>query len=262
MIKDARADRVIGRIADLFARVLGENLVGIYVHGSLAFGCFTWETGDIDLIIVVKNEPEPAQKREIIETVIEIGKSAPAKGVEFSVLLADDCGNFSHPMPYVMHCSNAHTERYLSDMDGHIARLRGTDRDLAAHLTVMKAAGFPFMGPPVADVFGNVPPEAYLDSLMSDIGDARMQIADEPVYIALNLCRVLAWLREGKVLSKEDGGKWGRDNLPGRFLPLVEAALECYRTGADMPGFGSLAEEFAGFMLESIEGETALRMKG
>ncbi len=29
-------------------KVLKENLVGIYLHGSLAFGCFVWERSDVD----------------------------------------------------------------------------------------------------------------------------------------------------------------------------------------------------------------------
>ena len=32
--------------------VLGKNLIGIYLHGSLVFGCFNPKKSDIDLILV------------------------------------------------------------------------------------------------------------------------------------------------------------------------------------------------------------------
>ena len=34
--------------------ILQENLVGIYLHGSAAMGCFNPRSSDIDLIIVVR----------------------------------------------------------------------------------------------------------------------------------------------------------------------------------------------------------------
>ena len=38
-----------------------------------------------------------------------------------------------------------------------------------------------------------------------------------PVYVILNLCRVLAAWGEGAVLSKEQGGTWGLANLPEEY---------------------------------------------
>ena len=34
-----------------YRRILGRNLAGIYLHGSAAFGCFLWQTSDIDLLV-------------------------------------------------------------------------------------------------------------------------------------------------------------------------------------------------------------------
>ena len=48
------------RITESFVRrsreILGENLVGIYLHGSAAMGCFNDKKSDIDLLVVVKGE--------------------------------------------------------------------------------------------------------------------------------------------------------------------------------------------------------------
>ena len=47
-------------ISEKYNKLLGKNLVGIYVHGSIAFGCFNWDKSDIDFIVVI-NEPVPQQ---------------------------------------------------------------------------------------------------------------------------------------------------------------------------------------------------------
>ena len=50
------AYNLIDSFVEQSKEILKENLVGIYLHGSLAMGCFNPQKSDIDLIIVV-NEP-------------------------------------------------------------------------------------------------------------------------------------------------------------------------------------------------------------
>lgn len=47
---------VLDQAVDLFKEELGDNLVGIYLHGSLAMGCFNPDTSDIDLLLVVADK--------------------------------------------------------------------------------------------------------------------------------------------------------------------------------------------------------------
>ena len=75
-------------------------------------------------------------------------------------------------------------------------------------------------------------------------------IAENPVYMTLNLCRVLAYLRDGAVLSKKQGGEWGLAKLPERWHPQIRAALAAY-TG-ESAEFPADLQEFAAFMLGEI----------
>ena len=38
----SRALALLDTVAGRYEEILGKNLVGIYAHGSLAFGCFSW----------------------------------------------------------------------------------------------------------------------------------------------------------------------------------------------------------------------------
>ena len=44
----SKVENLLQQIVLTAQKAFGENLVGIYVHGSLAFGCFRWEQSDID----------------------------------------------------------------------------------------------------------------------------------------------------------------------------------------------------------------------
>ena len=107
-------------------------------------------------------------------------------------------------------------------------------------------------GKPIAVVFGPVPKEAYLDSIRSDIENAVEDILQDPVYIILNLCRVLAYIQEGLVLSKAQGGEWGTGHLPEQYRPLAAAAHKSYLHGDLFTAEPDIRRAFAHFMLRQI----------
>ena len=48
---------ILAQVTSSFQKILKDNLVGIYVHGSIAFNCFHWDRSDIDFIVVTKETP-------------------------------------------------------------------------------------------------------------------------------------------------------------------------------------------------------------
>lgn len=140
--------------------------------------------------------------------------------------------HFTHPSPYELHYSAAWRERIQRGEVDYAAAVR--DPDLAAHCTVVRARGVALVGPPIAEVFGPVPWDDYLDAVLDDyrwiVEDDH--ILETPVYGMLNLCRALALLIEsnGTVRSKEEGSLWGLAHLPIEHRPLIEQALWCYRS--------------------------------
>lgn len=250
MFLRASAWALVKVIAREYGKILGDNLVGVYVHGSMAFGCFAWAKSDIDFLVVVQSEPAAAQKQAMLELLMELDAFAPEKGFEMSVVLAEDCAAPQHPIPFALHYSNAHRESVMNDPAAYIERMKGRDPDLAAHFTVIRAAGSAVWGRPIAEVFGPVPREAYLDSILADVASAAEDVAEEPVYVILNLCRVLAAVQEGAVLSKAQGGAWALDRLPQEHRSVVQAALHAYETGSPCSKDGAA---FVRYMLNRIK---------
>ena len=244
---------LLHRVCDAYRHILGDKLIGFYVHGSIAFGCFTWETGDIDFLCVVAAPLTQEEKETLIRTLLDLSAEAPAKGFEMSVLQQDACTPFIYPTPFELHFSNAHKLRAEADLFAYCRDMHGTDPDLAAHVTVLHHVGLALYGPPIAEVFGEVPHACYLDSICVDIADAAQNAAANPVYYTLNLCRVLAYLTEGSVLSKAQGGQWGLAHLPEAHHSLLTGALAAYRTGRELP---ESTEAFAAMMLRRIRALT------
>ena len=234
-------------------KILGANLTGIYLHGSAAMGCFNPKESDIDLLVVVKDALSFAEKCRFMDMVVELNKKAPKKGIEMSIVKEAVCNPFVYPTPFELHFSVAHLDWYLSNPEEYVEKMNGIDKDLAAHFTIIYHRGIKLYGGEIASVFSKVSKVDYLDSIWSDVENAGEEINENPMYIILNLCRVLAYAEEGLILSKQEGGTWGMNHIPvAEYKNLIREALEEYRTGEAMTLEGVTAEAFAVYMLKLI----------
>ena len=233
-------------------RILGANLTGIYLHGSMAMGCFQPDRSDIDLIFVVKGNITDGQKLLFMNRVVEWNGQAPEKGLELSVVKEEYCRSFLYPTPYELHFSNTHLQWFHDDPADYVSRMRGTDRDLAAHFTIIRKYGIVLYGEPVDALFGQVPEEDYLDSIRYDVEGAKEEVAKNPVYVILNLCRAAAFVRDREILSKKQGGEWALENLDACLGPLISGALGCYGEGSAFRPKEEEAQNFCDIMLRMI----------
>ncbi len=244
---------LLRKFAGMSRTVFGENLVGIYLHGSLAMGCLNPEKSDLDLILVVENSPTVEEKRNFSEELLKLSSEAPKKGFELSIVRRAVCAPFQYPTPFEFHYSDGHKEAVLTDLSAYIEKMQGEDKDLGAHFTIINHYGIALYGPPVPEIFAPVPKKDYIDSIWFDVQNAESDILDYPLYITLNLCRVLGYLKEDLVLSKKTGGEWGMKNVPEKYRSLVQAAYSAYASGEEMCAEGEIALGFAAYMTAKIK---------
>lgn len=100
-----------------------------------------------------------------------------------------------------------------------------------------------------------MPKRDYIDSILFDVENAKTDIVSAPVYIILNLCRVLAFLKEEKCLSKKQGGELGLMNLPKEYSLLILQALEAYDSVGVMQVDIDIAKQFVDETLDNIKME-------
>ncbi|BAS28624.1 hypothetical protein LIP_2795 [Limnochorda pilosa] len=215
------------RLVEELLRILGNRLLGIYLHGSLATGGFRPARSDVDLIGISRLPVEPIEKRRLAALLLRLSGSPCV--VEFHLLAAEDLDPWRHPAPYLFHFSESWRERLTAEIgDGSWRQWNDevhVDPDLAAHITVARARGAALYGPPPASVFPLVPPKDYLVSILSDLHWALERFDQDPEYAIMNACRTLAYLETGRVLSKDEGAAWALERLPPGSRRAVRWAL-------------------------------------
>ncbi len=241
---------LLTEIIEKYKNLLGENLIGIYLHGSLVMGCFNSESSDIDFLVVVRDKLSFNIKRQLIDILIDLSDFAPKKGFEVSVILEKYSNNFVYPTPFELHYSNEYKERYIRDKE--FLCHNGGDADLAAHITIINKRGRCLYGKEIEEVFGEVPEKYYINSILNDVENAIDEIVENPVYIILNLCRILYYLKERVVSSKHEGGSWGKTNYK-TYENLIQKALNIYNGDFDEEKWNEeKLKKFATYMIEEI----------
>ena len=108
-------DAITEKFVNRSKEILGSNLVGIYLHGSAAMGCFNAEKSDIDLLVVINNDLAEEDKLRYMNMVVELNGLAPSKGIELSIVKKSVCKPFVYPSPFELHFSVMHLEWFQRD---------------------------------------------------------------------------------------------------------------------------------------------------
>jgi aminoglycoside adenylyltransferase-like protein/nucleotidyltransferase-like protein len=231
-VREAR--RHLDELVQGLGEVLGDELVGVYLHGSLALGCFNPALSDLDVLVVTR-QPLTPHRREALGMLL-----ARVPRLEIHFLSESDLTTWRHPASYDLHFD---TKQRLFGP--------GEDYDLAAHLTVVHHRGAALAGPTPADVFPEVPWEDYEDSLRRDLAWCREHGSE--LYAVLSPARIWATLTDRAVHSKASGAAWALERAPDEFRPLLQRALEVYRAGASEPAFDpDEVRRFADFVMEQL----------
>jgi predicted nucleotidyltransferase len=213
---------------------LGDNLIGAFLHGSLALGCHNPALSDVDILVVIRRSLTREQRKTIEPLLAQIPR------LEMHFLAEPGLVPWRHPAPY---------DAYYGSEGRLIGP--GEDRDLAAHLTVAREAGVALLGPPPAEVLPQIPWEHYEDALLRDLDWCRDHATE--LYGVLSPARIWATLDTVELHSKESGAAWALERAPAEFQPLLERALETYRTGDREVDFERAeVTRFADFVLAQL----------
>ncbi len=237
-------------LTERLAGACGGMLVAAYLHGSAALGGWVAQHSDVDMLFVVADEMTPDVVTTAGEILLAAGADCPGSGLECSLVTAEAARRPAAPWPFVVHVASGAGQRSASGAEGnsasgagqqsatgaegqgtsaprertlHLGKESAGDPDLIMHYAVCRAAGITLLGPPPLDSIGPVDRAIVLGYLADELG---WGLANAPeCYAVLNACRALAFLGDGRIVSKVAGGVAAVESgaAPGE---LVRRALD------------------------------------
>lgn len=210
--------------------VLSDNLVGVYLVGSLAIGDFDLDS-DVDFLVVTKEELTDiaVQSLQALHVRIHGLGCYPAEHLEGSYISCNLLNNLD--AVGVQQCwflGNGDTklERSVHDNQWHVR-------------WVLREKAITLFGPDPVSLLAPIPIEAMraeVAATMHRIVDLYIAELDGPLdfwntrfgqpYAVLQYCRMLQTLHTGTVQSKLAGMKWAKQTLDPQWADFIQQAWE------------------------------------
>jgi predicted nucleotidyltransferase len=219
-------------VLDLFAgevaAELKENLVGIYLVGSIATGDFDLDS-DVDFLVVTGTELTEADIDRLQEIQVRVHRIGcyPAQHLEGSYIsLRDlnDPGTVGQKELYYFDNGSTTWERATHDNQWHVR-------------WILRERGIPLVGPRPETILQAVPLDKLIDEVKTRLIESRdifQAGIDRPLnfcnsrfgqsFFVLTTCRMLHTIATGTVQSKKAGAAWAQQFVDPAWKGLIEAA--------------------------------------
>jgi hypothetical protein len=242
---------VLVRLLSEAQTTLGDEFVGLYIHGSLALGAFSMETSDVDFVVVTEHEltSELLRAVEVMHTRIAASGLRWARKLEGSYI----------PREAIRKYDPARSYHPALRVDGSFG-IDHHSRDWIIQRHVIREHGVVMAGPSPRDLIDEVSPDQLRQSTLGTLLDwwapmvddpGRLQSAEYQAFAVLTMCRVLYTLEFGTVGSKYQAAHWAQDTLGEQWAELINHALAWRHDTAfdSMPGVVS----FIRFALDRVQ---------
>jgi Aminoglycoside adenylyltransferase, C-terminal domain len=220
--------------------VLGRNMIGAYLFGSIAFPDFEPGAGDIDFYVVVHR---PLTNREIND-LDHMHRTLAAK---------HDTGRKldGFYIPLTKARKNRNPRGLVYGSHGRIHR-GGVDDSWALHCEHFhRSASIRLKGPRAGSLFPTADWHSIRNGLYRQLVYARRIIDSDPWWSVLNMCRLVYSFKTGRiVISKLGAANWALRELPSKWHPLIRSAIRTYRKAGNRKDNTILrrdARKFLGF---------------
>lgn len=214
-------------VAEITAE-LRENLVGIYLIGSIASGDFDSDS-DVDFLVVTNHELTEANRKSLQDIQIKIHDidCYPAKHLEGSYISLSDLNDW-----------DIVGEKKLYYFDNGSTTYEHSTHDNQWHVRwILRERGITLIGPKPETILQPIP----LDGMYNEIKTTMLQVMkyfqdeiDCPLgfwnsrfgqsFAVLTYCRMLHTLHTGTVQSKKAGAKWAKEFVDPRWIKLIDQA--------------------------------------
>jgi predicted nucleotidyltransferase len=221
---------VLTIFVDEIAAELGENLVGIYLVGSIASGDFDADS-DIDFLIVTSSELTEANIKPLqgIQTKINDMDCYPAKHLEGSYISIADLNDWSTV-----------GQKKLFYFDNGSTTYEQSTHDNQWHVRwILRERGITLVGPNPETILKPIPINELLNEIKRTMLEIKQLFEDEidlPLsffnsrfgqsFVVLTYCRMLHTLHTGTIQSKKAGAKWAKEFVEPKWSELINQAWE------------------------------------
>ena len=245
---------VAHEVVAIMRDVLGEALVGAYLHGSAVLGGLR-PTSDIDVLAVIDRRTTEPERRALVDRLLEISgrraRRGPGRPIELTILVQSDIRPW-RPPPRV---EFLYGEWRRDDYEAGFVPAPWLMADLGPEIAITLAGNVALAGPPPAEVLDPVPDADLRRAITAGVPSLLDDLDTDTRNVLLTLARVWSTLATSEISSKDQAAAWALERMPDDRRGPLNLAREMYLEGRDRDDWGEelpAARVTAGHLVDEI----------
>ncbi|HEY0733881.1 MAG TPA: aminoglycoside adenylyltransferase domain-containing protein [Herpetosiphonaceae bacterium] len=245
-------DEILHTLRRQIQQALGEQLVGLYLYGSLVTGDFDHTISDIDLLAVTGDQIDGQTFDRLDRMHVEFVAGHPVWNdrIEIAYLAQPALETFR---------SQSSTIAIISP--GEPFHLKEAGKDWLINWWVVRKYGVALAGPQPAEVIAPISQAEYLRAVREQVLAWGGYIVETrysrpfQAYAILTLCRALYATTNGEQVSKRQAGLWAAEHFP-QWSALIHNALAwrtAWREPADPDATFAETVSFVHFVIDYLD---------
>ena len=251
----------IRQTVELLKRILGQDLLGVYLYGSSIVGGLQ-KYSDLDLFVVSERPTTADEKKEIDKELLSISGiykvSKNLLPIELTIVVKSDINPWKYPPLFDFQ----YGEWLREDIEKGTAQpLENREMpDLALLITQILLASKTVYVSDVKDLLPQVPFDDILRATDHEMSPLLADLPWDTRNVLLTLARRWYRLETDTISSKPTAAKWAIDKLPQEYKPAVEKAMRI--ANGEEPDewdeIETVVKPSAEFMVKKIEKRMAI----
>jgi predicted nucleotidyltransferase len=244
----------VDAVVSLIERVLGEDLLAAYLHGSAVLGGLQ-PRSDLDIMAVSRRETTADERGRLVETIRPLSRKAERpddfRPVELTIVTAPDLRS-QHPEVRV----DFQYGEWLQDEFDRGVNEPSPDAqaDLPVLLAMVRLNGRAIRGPSPTALLPEVTPSELARSMRAGVDGLMGDLEWDMTNVVLTLARIWSTLADGRFRTKDAAANWAAERIGPLHAMVLVRARDIY-LGAEerWDGLGSAARAAANDMRRRIE---------
>jgi predicted nucleotidyltransferase len=228
---------VAHEVVGIVREVLGEALVGAYLHGSAVLGGLR-PTSDVDVLAVIERPTTPDERRLLVERLMDISgrraRRGPGRPIELTILVSADLNPWPNPPDVDFLYGEWRRDAY----ERGFVPAPGPMPDLGPEIAIALAGNRTLFGPPPGALFDPVPPAELRRSVLAGIESLVDDLDTDTRNVLLTFARIWQTVVTGEIGSKDDAAAWAVARLGEDHRAPLETARTMYLEGWDRDDWG------------------------
>jgi streptomycin 3"-adenylyltransferase len=217
----------VDAIVTLVRDVLGDDLVGAYLHGSAVLGQLR-PRSDTDVLVVARHGLTPAGRRALVGGIMAISGSrahaGPARPIELTIVVQSHV----RPWRYPPRCEFLYGEWLRDEYERGVVPAAAETPDLAPIITMVLLGNRALTGPPPAAVLDPVPYGDLVRAVVHGIPGLLDDLETDTANVVLTLARIWTTVATAHLRAKDAAADWALERLPAEHRPVLERARAIY----------------------------------